>query len=193
MRAMIGALAAVLALTLAGCAGGAGDQGLPPAPAPAEGEYNPQPYDNIRDGGTYTTAIGEINPQFNVLQGDSTADTRTLWRWSNAMPITFTAKGDPVVNPDYLVSATDETVDGNTRITYTINPAATFNDATPMDWRIFENQARILSGKDPAYIVGSSDGYDRIASVTRGADDRQAIVTFAGINLWWPGLFNEWL
>ncbi|MGE3285493.1 MAG: ABC transporter family substrate-binding protein [Pseudonocardia sp.] len=193
MRATIGALAAVLALTLAGCAGGSGDPGLPPAPAPAEGEYNPQPYDNIRDGGTYTTAIGEINPQFNVLQGDSTADTRTLWRWSNAMPITFTPEGDPVFNPDYLTSATDETVDGNTRITYTINPAATFNDGTPMDWRIFENQARILSGKDPAYSVSSSDGYDRITSVTRGVDDRQAIVTFAGINLWWPGLFNEWL
>ena len=54
MRATIGALAAALTFALAGCAGGSGDPGLRPAPAPAEGEYNPQPYDNIRDGGTYT-------------------------------------------------------------------------------------------------------------------------------------------
>jgi peptide/nickel transport system substrate-binding protein len=190
----IAALVAVFGLVLAGCAGGgSGGTGLSPAPAPAEGQYNPQPYENIRDGGTYTTAIGEITPQLNVLHGDAVADTSAVWRWYNALPITFTAVGDPVFNPDYLLSATEETVDGNTRITYTINPAATFNDGTPMDWRIFENQARILSGKDPAYIVSSSDGYDRITSVTRGVDDRQAVVTFAGINLWWPGLFNVWL
>ena len=31
-----------------------------------------------------------------------------------------------------------ETVDGNTRITYTINPQASYNDGSPIDWTSFE-------------------------------------------------------
>ncbi|MGE3285492.1 MAG: ABC transporter family substrate-binding protein [Pseudonocardia sp.] len=186
------AVIAALTVTLAACGGGDG-----PAPSTAplsqDGEYNPQPYENLRDGGTFTTAIGEINPQFSTFQGDTTNDTRLLWNWYNPMVITFTPTGDPVYNPDYLVSAVEDAVDGNTRITYTINPAATYNDGTPIDWRSFENTWKANNGTDPAYLVSSSDGYDRITSVVRGADDRQAIVTFAGANPWWPGLFNSLL
>jgi peptide/nickel transport system substrate-binding protein len=190
MRTTIAVVAAALSVTLAGCSGGS-DGPAPAAPLTREGQYNPQPYENIRDGGTLTTAIGEINPQFNEFQGDATNDTHLVWNWYNPMVITFTATGDPLYNPDYLVSAAEETVDGNTRITYTINPAAVYNDGTPIDWRSFENTWKTNNGKDPAYLVGASDGYDRITSVTRGIDDRQAVVTFAGANPWWPGLFNH--
>ena len=93
-------------------------------------------------------------------------------------------------NPDYLTDVKQETVDGNTRITYTINPKATYNDGTPIDWRSFESTWKTSNGKDPAYLVSSTDGYDRITSVVRGIDDRQAVVTFQGIDLWWQSLFN---
>jgi len=187
MRTTIATVGAVLAVALAGCAGGSGG---PAAPLSTEGEYNPQPYDNVRDGGAFTTAIGEINPQFNEFHGDATNDTRLLWNWYNPMVITFSPTGDPLVNPDYLASATEETVENNTRITYTINPQAVYNDGTPMDWRAFDNTWKANNGTDPAYIVAATDGYDRITSVTRGVDDRQAIVTFNGSNISWPGLFN---
>jgi peptide/nickel transport system substrate-binding protein len=189
--ALLCAVAASLAL--AACGGG------PPGPGAGGGgditdeqaQYNPQPYDNLRDGGTLTTAITEISPQFNLFQGDSTAYTRTIWNWYNPLMITFTADGDAVFNPDYLADVKPETVDGNTRITYTINPKAVYNDGTPIDWRSFESVWKSNSGLDRAYIPNSTDGYDRIASVTRGADDRQAVVTFKGIDLWWPSLFNN--
>lgn len=184
------AIAAVVSLGLAACGGGSGGSDQPTAPLTNEGQYNPQPYDNIRDGGTLTTATVEINPQFNQWHGDTTLYTRLLWNWYNPMLITFSPTGQPVFNPDYLVSATEETIDGNTRITYTINPQAVFNDGTPIDWRAFEASWEASNGKDPAYIASSTDGYDRITSVTRGVDDKQAVVTFDGIDVWWPGLFN---
>jgi peptide/nickel transport system substrate-binding protein len=158
-----------------------------------QAQHNPQPYENIRDGGTLTTALGEINPQFNLWQGDTTLDTRTVWNWYNPLLITFTADGDAVYNPDYLTDVRQETVDGNTRITYTINPRATYNDGSPIDWRSFEVVWKANNATNPAYIVASSDGYDRIASVARGVDDRQAVVTFQGVNLWWQSLFNNLL
>ncbi|MGQ0479953.1 MAG: ABC transporter family substrate-binding protein [Pseudonocardia sp.] len=185
------ATATALSLALAACGGssapGTGDTDESLA---ALAQYNPQPYENIRDGGTYTTAITEVTPQFNTWHSDGTADTLAVWRWYNPMLITFTADGEAVFNPDYLTDVKEETVDGNTRVTFTINPKATFNDGTPIDWRTFEVTWRTHNATNPAYIVSSSDGYDRISSVTRGVDDRQAVVTFNGTNLWWKSLYN---
>ena len=179
-----------LTLTLAAC-GGQQESGSGESLATQAAQYNPQPYENVRDGGTLTTALPEITPQFNLWHGDFTAYTRTVWNWHNPLLITFTADGDAVFNPDYLTDVKQEAVDGNTRITYTVNPKAVYNDGTPIDWRSFEAAWKVSNGTDPAYIPASTDGYDRIASLTRGADDRQVIVTFRGVNLWWQGLFNN--
>jgi peptide/nickel transport system substrate-binding protein len=185
------AATAALSMTLVACGGSTGPKTQDTdASLAAQAQYNPQPYENIRDGGTLSTAITEIPPQFNTWQSDGTADTLSVWRWYNPMLITFTADGDAVFNPDYLTGVKDELVAGNTRITYTINPKATYNDGTPIDWHSFEATWKANNGTNPAYIVSSSDGYDRITSVTRGVDDRQAVVTFKGINLWWKSLYN---
>ncbi|MDQ2706677.1 MAG: ABC transporter family substrate-binding protein [Actinomycetota bacterium] len=188
--ALVATAVLAMALTACGGAGSNGGQGDTAASLAAQTQYNPQPYDNIKDGGTFTTALPEITPQFNTWQTDFTAYTSTLWHWYNPSLISFTADGDTVYNPDYLTDVKPETVNGNTRITYTINPKATYNDGSPIDWRSFESSWKTSNGKDPAYLVASSDGYDRITSVTRGVDDRQAVVTFQGIDVWWPGLFN---
>jgi peptide/nickel transport system substrate-binding protein len=155
--------------------------------------FNPQPYENLRDGGTLTSSLPEISPQMNYWQNDRTAYTSRLWNWYNPVLITFTADGEAVNNPDYLTDVKQETVDGKTRITYTINPKATYNDGTPIDWTSFEAAWKSSNGKDPAYIPAGTDGYDRITSVTRGTDDRQVVVTFDGVYLWWQGLFNNLL
>jgi glutathione transport system substrate-binding protein len=187
------AATAVLSVALVACGGsgnrgGSGDTGQSLS---EQAQFNSQPYENIRDGGTLTTALPEITPQFNTWQGDGTLYSLTLWRWYNPVLITFTADGDAVYNSDYLTDVKQELIDGNTRITYTINPKATYNDGTPIDWRSFEAVWKTNGATNPAYIVDSSDGYDRIASVTRGVDDRQAVVTFRGVNLWWQSLYNN--
>ena len=187
------AATAVLSIALVACGGsepGGGGGGETAQSLAEKTQYNPQPYDNIRDGGTLTTALPEISPQFNTFQTDGTAYTLTLWRWYNPILITFTADGDAVYNPDYLTDVKQETVNGNTTITYTINPKATYNDGSPIDWRSFESTWTTSNGRDQAYLVSSTDGYDRITSVQRGTDDRQAVVTFQGVNVWWQGLFN---
>lgn len=190
------AATAVLAVAVAACgtAGQSGPTGPTETPESLSSrtpEYNPQPYENIRDGGTLTTALPEISPQFNPFQADMTLYSRTVWNWYNPVIVTFTPEGEPQFNPDFVTDAREENVDGNTRITYTLNPQARFNDGTPFDWRVFEALWTAASGRNPAYLVNSNDGYDRIASVTPGADDRQAVVTFDGVNVWWEGLFNN--
>jgi peptide/nickel transport system substrate-binding protein len=184
---------AALSVTLVACGSGgnANGGGVDTAKSlAAQAQYNPQPYDNLKDGGTLTTAVGEISTQWNVFQGDATQYSLILWNWYNPVLTTFSADGKPAFNPDYLTDVKPETVNGNTRITYTINPKATYNDGSPIDWTAFEATWKANNAQDKAYIVSSSDGYNRITSVTRGVDDRQAIVTFNGVNVWWAGLFG---
>jgi peptide/nickel transport system substrate-binding protein len=187
------AATAVLSVALAACGTGSNGGDVSAQSLAKQVAYNPQPYDNIKDGGTLTTSMPEISPQFNSWQGNSTAYTGAVWDWYNPVLITFTADGQAVFNPDYLTDVKQETVGGNTRVTYTINPKATYNDGTPIDWTSFEAVWKANGGTDPAYIVNSSDGYNQIRSVTQGVSSRQAVVTFNGLNLWWQNLFGTLL
>lgn len=193
------AAAAALSVTLVACgnspAGGGGGGGAQGGTATslAKPAYNPQPYDNIKDGGSFTTDTVEINAQFNLFHGDMTRYTRDLWNWYNPMWITFSPTGDAEFNKDFLSDVKSETVSGNTKVTYTINPKATYNDGTPIDWTSFEATWKANNATNKDYVVNSSDGYDRVASVTKGVDDRQAVVTYNGLNVWWQGVFNNLL
>nr|WP_223205579.1 ABC transporter family substrate-binding protein [Gordonia jinghuaiqii] len=151
---------------------------------------NPQPRENLREGGSLTTALTEVSPQWNTFHADGSAYTLALWRWYNPVLAYFSPDGVYSPNPDYLTDVRTETVDGDTVVTYTINPDAFFNDGTPIDYRAFVETWRTSRGLDDRYIVSSTDGYSQIDSVTRGVDDRQAVVRFDGVYAWPDGLFN---
>lgn len=157
---------------------------------PGQAQINPQPREKLREGGTLTTATTEVTPQWNAFQADSTIYTLSMWRWYNPNLAYFSPDGRYSFNRDYLTDVRKQVVDGQTVVTYTINPRATYNDGTPIDWRAFENTWRLNSGVDPHIAANSTDGYDQIQSVTRGVDDKQAVVRFRGIWAWPDGLFN---
>ncbi len=76
-------------------------------------------------------------------------------------------------------------------VTYTINPKATWSTSgRPITWEDFAAQASALNGKNPAYVVSGTTGYEQIAKVERGADDKQAVVTFASPFGEWESLFS---
>jgi peptide/nickel transport system substrate-binding protein len=76
-------------------------------------------------------------------------------------------------------------------VTYTINPAATWTDGTPLTWRDLQAQWQALSGTNPAYLPADTAGYDSVASVERGADDKQAVVTFATPYAEWRAMYEH--
>ncbi|KQB85728.1 ABC transporter family substrate-binding protein [Corynebacterium lowii] len=155
-----------------------------------EGAYNPQDPEDLRQGGTLTLPISEIPEQQNASHANTTVPTSTLWSWYMPQPALSDSEGTYAPNPNYLTDVTSEVIDGKTVVTYTINPEATYNDGTPMDWRTYENTWRINNGKDEAYQIAASDGYNQIESVTAGENDKQAVVTYSHIYPWWNGLFG---
>ncbi|NLT29470.1 MAG: ABC transporter family substrate-binding protein [Propionibacterium sp.] len=192
----LAALAAVLALGLSACAGDGqtggqgGNGGGEGGGVTTEAQYNPQERDAIEDGGTFTTHLIEISPQFNTFHADGTRYTLDVWRWYNPILAYFSPEGEWSFNPDYLENVEEETVDGNTKLTFTIREEATFNDGTPIDWKAFEATWKANSGQDENYVPSSTDGYSLIKSVTAGDSDKVAVVEFEGQWVWWQGLFN---
>lgn len=156
----------------------------------AAGDYNPLERDQIQDGGELTLAITEIAEQQNVFHANMTSYTDTIWSKYNPQLTLFDGDGTYHPNPAYLTDVKDETVDGKTVVTYTINPDAVYNDGTPLDWTAFENTFKFNNGSNPDVQVNSTDGYELIESVERGEDDKQAVVTFKQAYPWWEGLFG---
>ncbi|MER6686730.1 ABC transporter family substrate-binding protein [Streptomyces olivaceoviridis] len=193
-------VALALALTATACsssgagapnAGKAGN-GSTPAVASAKVDYNPQPYDNIKDGGTYTTP-GTFDDQGNPFNANATLTASRVWFWYNPDVITYSPTGDVQYNPDYLSDVKVTVTGGNQRVVLTLNPKATYNDGTPIDWRAVKATWQANNGSNKDYNATNTEGYRNIVSVTRGTDDRQAVIDFKGVDPWWSSLFTTFL
>jgi len=194
------ALAATMALGLAACQPSSGGPGAEESKGPtttntglasSTAEWNPQPRDNVKDGGTLTTALAEVSDQFNTFHADGTLYTLNLWQWYNPQLALYTPEGDWEFNDDYLTDVQGETKDGKTVVTYTIREEATFNDGTPIDVKAFEATWKAQSGENEKFETSSTDGYDKIESVEAGENDKQVIVTWGEPWPWWKGQFNQ--
>lgn len=205
-RIRVAAIAGIssLSLVLAACSSDAGSDGTSSSSGSsassqgsgdnsdvkAAGDYNPLDRDQIKDGGELTLALAELSEQQNAFHANSTAYTWSTWNKMNPQVGLFDGDGTFHANPDYITDVKEETKDGKTVVTYTINPKAQYNDGTPIDWKTFEHTWKFNNGEDPALQVNSTDGYELIESVTKGTDDKQAVVTFKQPYPWWEGLFN---
>lgn len=196
--AMPVALIAAVSVAATACQSSGGSDGSDgggkdaPKAASAAVDYNPQPYENIKDGGTYTT-VGTFDDQGNPFNVNATLTASRVWGWYNADAITYSPTGDVQYNKDYY-SDVKVTVDGgNQQVVLTINPKAAFNDGTPIDWRAIEATWRANNGSDKDFAASSTDGYDQITSVAKGKDAKQAVITFKGVNASWSTLFTTFL
>lgn len=187
----IAALASAAILVVAGCA--APDRNTGSTGGNAEvgksSDINPQDPANLKQGGNLRLAIGALASNFNTLNIDGNeADTASLLRPTMPRSFTIAPDGSMKVNTDYFTSVELTKTDPQV-VTYTINPKATWSDGAPITWEDISSQINATSGKDKAFAIASPNGSDRVASVTRGVDDRQAVVTFAQHYPEWRGMF----
>lgn len=186
---LMGAIAfsGVLALALAGCASGTGDNGGDGGAEPVEtkaSDYNPQERDALQTGGEARFPINEIPEQLNSFNGDGSADTARIAAWYMPQILLQKDDGTPYKHDAYLDEWSIDTVDGNTQITFTFTEEAHWNDGTDMDWTAIEATWKANNGTDEAFNPNATDGYKQIASVEQGDTAKTAIVTFDGEFAW---------
>ena len=187
----IAALASAAILVVAGCSAPNRDGGSAGGNAEIgkSSDINPQDPASLKKGGNLRLAIGALPSNFNTLNIDGNeADNGSMQRPTMPRSFTIAPDGSMKVNTDYFTSVELTKTDPQV-VTYTINPKATWSDGAPITWEDIASQINATSGKDKAFAIASPNGSDRVASVTRGVDDKQAVVTFAQHYPEWRGMF----
>jgi peptide/nickel transport system substrate-binding protein len=190
IRRLVSALL-VAGLTLTACSGG--NQEAPSAGGNAEvgtsSDMNPQDPASLQDGGDLRLALTNFPDNFNTLHiNGPTADAAAISRATMPRAFRIAADGTTTVNTDFFTNV--ELTGTNPQVvTYTINPKAVWSDGTPITWEDIESQINATSGKNKDFAISAPNGSERVASVTRGVDDRQAIMTFAKPYADWRGMF----
>jgi peptide/nickel transport system substrate-binding protein len=186
------AVAALIAgVVLTGCSGGKN-------PAPSAGgnaevgttsDINPRDPATLQDGGNLRLGLTEFPSNFNNLHIDgNSGDVSSIERPTMPRAFVVGPDGSTTVNTDYFTSV--ELTGTNPQVvTYTINPKAVWSDGTPITWQDIDAQIHATSGKDPAFAIAGPNGSERVESVKRGVDDRQAVITFAKPYADWRGMF----
>ncbi|HOW94529.1 MAG TPA: ABC transporter family substrate-binding protein [Mycolicibacterium fallax] len=178
-------------LVLSGCSGGPStpESAGGPAEVGATSDTNPHPVSDLRPGGNLRLAITGFPSNFNSLHIDGNdADTHRMLKPTMPRAFRLAADGSPSVDTDYFTSVELTGTDPQV-VTYTINPKAVWSDGSPITWEDIRSQIEATSGKNKEFAIANTNGSERVASVTRGVDDRQAIITFAKHYTEWRGMF----
>ncbi|MGV0745562.1 ABC transporter family substrate-binding protein [Mycolicibacterium sp. XJ870] len=183
--------ALVAALTFTGCS--TTEQEVPSAGGAAEvgatNDINPQDPANLRQGGNLRLALPAFPANFNPLHIDGNEATlASMLRPTLPRAFRVAPDGSTTVNTDYFTSVELTSTEPQV-VTYTINPKAVWSDGTPITWEDIASHIHANSGKDRAFLIASTNGADRVRSVTRGVDDRQAVMTFDKHFSEWQGMF----
>lgn len=183
-------LALALVVMVTGCS--SGYQDLPETRAAQVGatsDMNPQDPATLRDGGNLRLPLSEFPDNFNQLNIDgNTSDTAAVLGATLPGAFMTRADGSLNLNTDYFTGA--ELTGANPQtVTYTINPKATWSDGTPITWEDLKSEVDACNGRNKKFLIASRAGFERVKSVTRGVDDRQAVVTFSDPYAEWRGMF----
>ena len=184
-------LVAALCLITSACQGSSNPKKAAQAPSATAVDINAAPRDQLQDGGTLTQPIDSVPATFNLLHAQG-ADVGVGAVMDGLLPSTFTtdAGAEFHVNHDYYDSIELKSTDPKQVVVYRINPKAMWYDGTPITWKDLEADWKAQSGKDDRFEIRGSSGSEDIESVVRGADDREAVVTFARKFADWQGLFQ---
>ncbi|GIH70138.1 ABC transporter family substrate-binding protein [Sphaerimonospora thailandensis] len=189
------ALVALIALMASGACSGTPvkdgrDGALPPSPVKAL-DINPLPRVKVKDGGTLRWGIIDFPVQWN--QNHIDGDTHSVDVVMDALlPRVFRSdeRGRVSLDTDYVTNARVTANSPRQVITYTLNPKARWSNGKPITWADFAAQWKAMGGRDRAYRVDSHIAYENIQSVTRGASDREVVVTLTQPYNEWQSLFS---
>ena len=153
-------------------------------------DINPQDRDSLKDGGTMKWAVDQFSTQWNYNELDG-PEASTLDVLTALIPQPFVAdeKADVTPDPNFITSAEVTSTSPET-IKYVLNQKAKWSDGTPITWKDYETQWKALNGTNAKYQIASSTGYERVKSVTKGANDYEFTVVFSKPFGEWKALFS---
>ncbi len=110
---------------------------------------------------TWAIEAGIVNFNYNQLDGTTGSGK---WVLLAMLPQVFVsdARATPIYDPDYLSGEPELTPGPPQVVKYKLNPKAVWLDGSPITAADFIAQWKAMGGKDPAFHIVSSNGYDHI-------------------------------
>ena len=199
------AVSAAAALVLAACGGGGGGGGgggtTGGGSSTATGVFsgcadpntcNAVAADKVKQGGTITFAIEKNVTNWNVISSEGNEfETGEATKPLLAYAFVTTPDLKTTLATDFVTSA-EVTSQNPQVVTYKINPAATWDDGTPVSADDFVMNWKWQDGKScPDCETAGNGGYDQVASVVGSDGGKTVAVTFTKPYSDWKGLFNS--
>jgi peptide/nickel transport system substrate-binding protein len=186
---------AVASIALTACSsskGGGLDQssGNKAQASSSKNDVNALPYDRVPSGGTLRWPISSFPANFNVLNVDGNEqDINDLM--NSTLPIVwhFDAGGKPILNTE-VVDKAEQTSTSPQVIEYHINPKAVWSDGSAITYKDFAGMWKADNGTNKAFNVASTNGYEQISSVEKGATDQDVKVTYRAAYPDWQSVFS---
>ncbi|HVQ99339.1 MAG TPA: ABC transporter family substrate-binding protein, partial [Mycobacterium sp.] len=190
IRRLVALATVVICLIIAGCSDGYKDvPGRRAVRVGTTSDINAKDPATLRDGGNLRLAISSFPANFNVMNIDgNTADVASVVNPTLPGAFITQADGSLKLNTDYF-TAVELTNASPQVVKFTINPKAVWSDGTPLTWEDLKAEVDACSGRDKRFLTASRAGFERVKSVTKGVDDRQAVITFAQPYAEWRGMF----
>ena len=155
-----------------------------------QNQMNPQPRDNVQQGGKLVWPIDSPAANFNYGQIDGTVlDGAFIINAVMPLIFRFDASATPTYSPDYLTGEPKLVSSPKQVVTYELNPKAIWYDGTPITAADYIAQWKASNGTNHAYQISSSSGYDQIETVVEGSSKFEVVVTFKKPYADWKALF----
>lgn len=186
---------AVASIALTACSsskGGGLDQssGNKAQASSSKNDVNALPYDRVPSGGTLRWPISSFPANFNVLNvNGNEEDINDLM--NSTLPIVwhFDAGGKPILNTE-VVDKAEQTSTSPQVIEYHINPKAVWSDGSAITYKDFAGMWKADNGTNKAFNVASTNGYEQISSVEKGATNQDVKVTYRAAYPDWQSVFS---
>ena len=139
---------------------------------------NPQPRENLRQGGDLRLSLGFFAENWNPLHVDGNNRDFSELRMP-MLPVFFDydAKGIPTPNPDYVLSVNVVSEDP-TVVRYQLNPNAVWGDGTPVDGDDLVATWQACNGQNSDYNCASTEAYEPITDISFGIDKTEITISY---------------
>ena len=179
-------------IVLTACDGGSPAPGTPSAttsapPLPDVG-WERADHTVVPEGGTLRLVVPRLPENWNSHHVAGAVAELDLLRGPMGLGAEFTAQGtDP--DPTYIESSQVTATQPQT-VTFRYNPAATWEDGSPITVADLISRWQANNGSDPAYQVATTAGWDRIHSIEQTDDEFSGRIVFTSPYADWPTVLH---
>lgn len=192
-RTLFGVAAtAVGGLAIAGCTKAPGDSSTSANTAGTiaanQNDINAKDRSELGEGGTLRLTNNAYPANWNTFHSDGNeVNTNVITDTIYPRLIRSDAAGVVTANPEYTKRLEMKTASPLV-IEIELKEGLKWSDGTAIDYKSIENVFKTMNGTKTDYGVASSEGYNKVEKIEKGANDYTAVVTFKEPYADWMGL-----